>query len=146
MNDILKDEWGHQGLVVTDWGAMNERVDALKAGVELEMPGAPNGNDAKIVAAVRSGELDEAVLDRAVERILTLILKAQATLAQDFSYDPQAHHALARRVAGEGAVLLKNDGQLLPLKAGARIALIGRFAKSPRYQGAGKLPDETDPP
>ena len=137
MNDILKDEWGHQGLVVTDWGAMNERVDALKAGVELEMPGAPNGNDAKILAAVRSGELDEAVLDCAVERILTLILKAQATLAQDFSYDPQAHHALARRVAGEGAVLLKNDGQLLPLKAGARIALIGRFAKSPRYQGAG---------
>ena len=88
MNDILKEEWGHQGLVVTDWGAMNERVEALKAGVELEMPGAPNGNDAKIVAAVRSGELDEAVLDRAVERILTLIFKAQATLAQDFSYDP----------------------------------------------------------
>ena len=137
MNDILKDEWGHQGLVVTDWGAMNERVEALKAGVELEMPGAPNGNDAKIVAAVRSGELDEAVLDRAVERILTLIFKAQASLAQDFSYDPQAHHALARSVAGEGAVLLKNEGQLLPLPAGSRIALVGRFAKSPRYQGAG---------
>jgi beta-glucosidase len=137
INDILKEEWGHQGLVVTDWGAMNERVTALKAGVELEMPGTRNGNDACIVAAVRSGELDEAILDRAVARILTLIFKAQATLAQDFSYDPQAHHALARRVAGEGAVLLKNAGGLLPLKPGAKIALIGRFAKEPRYQGAG---------
>jgi beta-glucosidase len=137
MNDILKEEWGHQGLVVTDWGAMNERVTALKAGVELEMPGTPNGNDARIAAAVRSGELDESVLDRAVERILTLIFKAHGTLAQDFSYDPQAHHALARRVAGEGAVLLKNDAGLLPLQSGAKIALIGRFAKEPRYQGAG---------
>jgi beta-glucosidase len=137
MTGILKEEWGHQGLVLTDWGAMNERVAALKAGVELEMPGAPNDNDAKIVAAVRSGDLDPAVLDRAVERILTLICNAQAALTQDVSYDPQAHHALARRVAGEGAVLLKNEGRLLPLPAGARIALLGRFAKSPRYQGAG---------
>ena len=137
MNDILKDEWGHTGLVVTDWGAMNERVEALKAGVELEMPGAHNGNDLRIVAAVRSGALAEATLDRAVERILALIFKAQATLAQDYTYDPQMHHALARRVAGEGAVLLKNEGGLLPLPAGAKIALIGRFARSPRYQGAG---------
>jgi beta-glucosidase len=137
MNDILKDEWGHTGLVVTDWGAMNERVEALKAGVELEMPGAHNGNDLRIVAAVRSGALAEATLDRAVERILALIFKAQATLAQNYTYDPQAHHALARRVAGEGAVLLKNEGGLLPLPAGAKIALIGRFARSPRYQGAG---------
>ncbi len=137
MTDILKEEWGHQGLVVTDWGAMDERVDALQAGVELEMPGAPNGNDAKIVAAVKAGALDEAVLDRAVARILTLIFKAADTLAQDFTYDRQAHHELARRVAGEGAVLLKNEGQLLPLPADARIALIGRFARTPRYQGAG---------
>jgi beta-glucosidase len=137
MTDILKEEWGHEGLVLTDWGAMNERVTALQAGVELEMPGAPNGNDAKIVAAVRSGEMAEAVLDRAVERILTLVYKAKDTLARDFSYDPQAHHALARRVAGEGAVLLKNDGHLLPMQAGAKLALIGRFAKVPRYQGAG---------
>ncbi|HOC21448.1 MAG: glycosyl hydrolase [Chloroflexi bacterium] len=137
MTDILKEEWGHQGLVVTDWGAMDERVDALQAGVELEMPGAPNGNDAKIVAAVKAGVLDEAVLDRAVARILTLIFKAADTLAQDFTYDRQAHHELARRVAGEGAVLLKNEGRLLPLPADARIALIGRFARTPRYQGAG---------
>ena len=137
MNEILKEEWGHQGLVVTDWGAMNERVPALKAGVDLEMPGPSPENDARILAAVRSGELDEAVLDQAVERILTMVFKAQAGLAQDFSYDAAAHHALARRAASEGAVLLKNDGQLLPLQPGVRIALIGRFARHPRYQGAG---------
>lgn len=137
IREILKEEWGHTGLVVTDWGAMNERVAALRAGVELEMPAANNGNDASIVAAVRSGALDEAVLDSAVERILTLIRSAQPRLSEDFTYDPQAHHALARQVAGEGAVLLKNEGGLLPLKSGAKIALIGRFARQPRYQGAG---------
>ncbi len=137
MNEILKEEWGHQGLVVTDWGAMSERVPALKAGVDLEMPGPSPENDTRILAAVRSGELDEAVLDQAVERILTMVFKAQAGLAQDFLYDPAIHHALARRVASEGAVLLKNDGQLLPLQPGVRIALIGRFARHPRYQGAG---------
>jgi beta-glucosidase len=137
MNDILKEEWGHEGLVVTDWGAMNERVEGLLAGVELEMPGAKNGNDAKIIAAVQSGELDKATLDRSVELILTMILKAEETLSKDFSYNAQAHHALARRVAGEGAVLLKNDGRHLPLKKSTKVALIGRFAKHPRYQGAG---------
>jgi beta-glucosidase len=137
MTDILKDEWGHEGLVVTDWGAMNDRPVALEAGTELEMPGSPNGNDAKIVAAVQSGQLGEAVLDLAVERILTMIFKAEETLSKDYAYDPQAHHALARRVAGEGAVLLKNDGAILPLHQDAQVALIGRFAKTPRYQGAG---------
>lgn len=137
MRDMLKDEWGHEGLVVTDWGAMNDRVKALKAGVELEMPGTKNGNDARIVAAVQSGELDEAILDEAVERLLTMIFKAEAALTEDFTYDPKAHHALARKVAGEGAVLLKNDAGLLPIKADTKVALIGRFAKHPRYQGAG---------
>jgi beta-glucosidase len=137
MRDILKDEWGHEGLVMTDWGAMNNRVEALKAGVELEMPGTNNGNDDKIVQAVQSGELDEAVLDGAVERLLTMIFNAEPILSEEFTYDPKAHHALARRVAGEGAVLLKNDGGLLPLKADTKVALIGRFAKHPRYQGAG---------
>ena len=137
MTDILKEEWGHQGLVVTDWGAMNERVDALNAGVELEMPGTPNGNDERIVAAVKAGTLDVAVLDRAVERILALIFKADETLSKDFTYDKQTHHTLARCVAAEGAVLLKNEGGILPVQADTKIALIGRFAKSPRYQGAG---------
>jgi beta-glucosidase len=134
---ILKKEWGHSGLVVTDWGAINDRVEGLKAGLELEMPGLPNGNDASIVAAVQSGQLDEAVLDKAVERLLTLILKADESLSIDSNYDRDAHHALARRVAAEGAVLLKNEAALLPLPVNARIALIGRFAKHPRYQGAG---------
>jgi len=137
MTDILKKEWGHEGLVVTDWGAMNERVTGLKAGIDLEMPGAPNGNDAKIVAAVQSGQLDEAGLDSAVERILTMIFKAAETLAEEHSYDSNAHHTLARQVAGEGAVLLKNKNGILPLSENARVALIGGFAKSPRYQGAG---------
>ena len=137
MTTILKEEWGHEGLVVTDWGAMNDRVQGLQAGVELEMPGIPNGNDARIVAAVRSGQLDEAVLDRAVERIVTMIRKAEKTLSLDYVYDRAAHHALARRAAAEGAVLLRNQGPTLPLREGAKIALIGRFAKEPRYQGAG---------
>ena len=137
MTDILKNEWGHEGLVVTDWGAMNDRVDGLKAGVELEMPGSANGNDEKIVAAVQSGQLDEAVLDRSVERILQLIFKAEETLSQDYTYDRDAHHALARKVAGEGAVLLKNAGDILPLAENSKVALIGRFAKEPRFQGAG---------
>ena len=115
MTDILKEEWGHDGLVVTDWGAMNGRVEGLIAGIELEMPGSPNGNDAKIVDAVTAGQLDEAILDRTVERILHLIFKAEETLAEDTVYDPDVHHALPRKVAGEGAVLLKNEGGILKL-------------------------------
>jgi beta-glucosidase len=137
LTDILRDEWGYQGLVVTDWTAMNERLEALKAGVDLEMPGPATSNTDKIITAVRSGALDERVLDRAVERILALIFKAQETLSTEYTYDQEAHHALARRVAGEGAVLLKNNGHLLPLQPDVKIALIGRFAKSPRFQGAG---------
>jgi len=137
MRTILKDEWGHEGLVVTDWGAMNDRPVALEAGTELEMPGAPNGNDARIVAAVQAGKLAEAVLNEAAERILTLIFKAAETLSEPFTYEIQSHHALARKVAGEGAVLLKNEDNILPLSDDTKVALIGRFAKEPRYQGAG---------
>jgi beta-glucosidase len=137
MKDILKKEWEHVGLVVTDWGAMNERVAGLEAGVELEMPGTRNGNDARIVAAIQGNRLDEAVLDRAVEQILTMIFKAAGTLAEDYKYDRQAHHALARKVAGEGAVLLKNENGILPLQKTAKVALLGEFARTPRFQGAG---------
>jgi len=137
MSEILKDEWGHQGLVVTDWGAMNDPVEALKAGVDLEMPGGSTGSAEKIITAVRGAELDEAALDRAVERILGLIHKAEPALAREFGCDAQAQHALARRAAGEGVVLLKNEAGLLPLAADVKIALLGGFAKTPRYQGAG---------
>ncbi|MAT44951.1 MAG: glycosyl hydrolase [Anaerolineaceae bacterium] len=137
MTNILKEEWGHEGLVVTDWGAMNDQVEALKAGVELQMPGTHKSNDANIVAAVKTGVLEEATLGRAVERILTLIFKAEKSLSTDYTYDKEAHHLLARQAAAEGAVLLKNEEQILPLKPGLKIGLIGRFAKYPRYQGAG---------
>ncbi|MCK4898480.1 MAG: glycoside hydrolase family 3 C-terminal domain-containing protein [Anaerolineales bacterium] len=137
MTDILKEEWGHEGIVVTDWGAMNERMDGLAAGIELEMPGTKNGNDARIVAAVREGRLDEIILDQAVERLLIMIFKAAETLSEDYQYDRQVHHALARRVVAEGAVLLKNNGGILPLQETAKVALIGEFAKTPRYQGSG---------
>jgi beta-glucosidase len=138
MNAILKEEWGHQGLVVTDWGAMNDRVAGLKAGVELEMPGTFSGNDELIAAAVRDGELDQAVLDEAVARILRLIGKADAALSHSGErFDAAVHHALARQAAAEAAVLLKNDGSVLPLAEHQRVALLGRFAKDPSYQGAG---------
>lgn len=137
LTEMLKAEWGHLGLVMTDWGAMNERVPALKAGLELEMPGVNNGNDELIVAAVQSGDLDEAVLDKAIARILEMVFKAQETLKADFSYEIEKHHDLARRVAGEGAVLLKNEGSILPLEKNMKVALLGAFAKHPRYQGAG---------
>ncbi len=137
LSKILKEKWGHKGLVMTDWGAMNERVPALIAGLALEMPGGSVENDAMIVTAIRSGELDETVLDQAVESILEMVFKAQATLAEDHAYDADAHHMLARHVAGEGAVLLKNESQILPLHKGSKVALLGNFAKAPRYQGAG---------
>ncbi|MEL7644874.1 MAG: glycoside hydrolase family 3 C-terminal domain-containing protein [Anaerolineaceae bacterium] len=137
LSDILREEWGFEGLVVTDWGAMNEVAEAVRAGTDLEMPGVENGNTERLIAAVRSGKLEEAALDRAVERVLTLIQKSTAALRPGFTYDPQAHHLLARRAAAEGAVLLKNEDSLLPLQNTGKVGLIGRFAREPRYQGAG---------
>jgi len=101
------------------------------------MPGNAKDNDALIAEAVRNGEIDEAVLDQAVERILKIVFKAQPALVEDFTYDVDAHHALARRAASEGAVLLKNEDQVLPLAKTTRVAVLGSFAKAPRYQGAG---------
>jgi beta-glucosidase len=137
MRDILKEKWGHEGLVVTDWGAMNDAVAAIKAGVELEMPGSLNGNAGLVFNAVATNKLDESVLDSAVERILQLIFKAQETLAEPFTTNLDAHHRLARKVAGEGAVLLKNENSILPLPKDCKIAVLGQFAKEPRFQGAG---------
>ena len=137
LTDIHRQRWGFQGLVVTDWGAMNDRVAALEAGLDLEMPGPAVENEALILDAVRKGELDENILDQAVERILKMVFKAHVNMAEDFSFDPDGHHALARQVAAEGAVLLKNDQSTLPLLKTSRVALLGTFAKQPRYQGAG---------
>jgi beta-glucosidase len=146
LTEVLREEWGFDGLVVSDWGAVHDRVAALDAGLDLEMPPNLGVSDAALVAAVRSGELDEAVLDRAVSRVLQLIDRApsgavdvgeEATVRPEF--DADGHHALAREAAAECAVLLKNDGDLLPLRpsVGDTVAVIGEFARTPRHQGAG---------
>ncbi|TDL49813.1 glycosyl hydrolase [Paenibacillus dendritiformis] len=137
LTDVLKENWKHEGFVMTDWGAINERVKGLKAGLELEMPYAGPDHDQMIVDAVRSGELDEAVLDQAVERLLTVIFQAYDNKKPGFTYDKEAHHALARRAAAESMVLLKNGGGLLPLDKQQSVAVIGAFAAQPRYQGGG---------
>ena len=136
LNDILKEEWGHTGLVVTDWGACNDRVKGIQAGMELEMPSSGGRNDEKIVKAVNNGILSEGTLDKAVIRIIELILKSQESRIEGFKYDVQKHHLLAKKVAANSTVLLKND-HILPLSKEQKIAVIGEFAKTPRYQGAG---------
>ncbi|WP_256762218.1 glycoside hydrolase family 3 protein [Cohnella sp. WQ 127256] len=137
LTDILKDEWGHEGFVVSDWGAVNERADGLAAGLELEMPSSGGAGDRKVVEAVRSGKLSEEKLDRAVERLLNIIFMAVDNKKTGASYDMQAHHQLAREVARESMVLLKNEGDILPLLKEGHIAVIGEFAVKPRYQGGG---------
>lgn len=135
---VLRDEWGFEGLVVSDWGAVNERVPSLAAGMDLEMPTSNGHTDAQLVAAVRDGSLDESVLDGAAGRVLDLVRKSQAGAGSITGpLDADAHHALAREAAGRGIVLLKNDGDLLPLSPAASVAVIGAFAEKPRYQGAG---------
>ena len=136
LNDVLREDWGFEGIVVTDWGANNDKVLGLKAGQDLEMPTSFGIAAAKIVEAVNNGELDEAVLDTCVDRIIDLILKSKASL-RDYVYDKDDHHALARKIAGESMVLLKNKNNMLPLDKSKKIALIGEMAKNPRYQGAG---------
>lgn len=150
LNKVLRDEWGFEGLVMTDWGAMDERVPSLKAGLDLEMPDCHGETDKLIVKAVQSGELEESVLDTAVERILTMVDK-YLTARKDIDpasmvhplpssvergYDVAAHHALARTTAEQSAVLLKNE-DILPLQKDKKIAFIGEFAKVPRIQGGG---------
>lgn len=137
LTKILREEWGFAGFVVSDWGAVNERVDGLRAGLDLEMPSSHGMNDRKIVEAVRSGRLPEEVLDRAVRRMLAFLLKATENRGEKPACNLEAHHALARRVARETMVLLKNEGRLLPLQKAGTIAVIGEFAVNPRFQGGG---------
>ncbi|MGM0880768.1 MAG: beta-glucosidase [Bacillota bacterium] len=135
LTDILKGEWGHEGFVVSDWGAVNERDDGLAAGLELEMP-FDNGTS-KILEAVKNGKLSEEKLNHAVERLMRVIFKTVDHKKHGATYDKAAHHQLAREVARESMVLLKNEGGLLPLKKEGRIAVIGEMAKAPRFQGGG---------
>ena len=134
MTDVPRGEWGFAGAIMTDWGAMNDRVEAVKAGLDLEMPGPCSGNDARIVQAVRDGALSEEQVDVCAARMVELALRVAENAAD--AYDREAHNELARQIARESAVLLRK-GSALPLKAGARLAVIGDFAKNPRYQGAG---------
>ncbi len=145
--DILKEEWGFEGFVVSDWGAVHDRVASLKGGLDLEMPGPRDLRVKAVVEAVQSGELSESVLDESVRRILGIVLKAAET-PKGGKFDVSAHHALARRIAAEGMVLLKNNG-ILPLKDPKQIAVIGRTANEAHFQGGGSShinPTQVDNP
>ncbi len=133
--DILRDEWGFEGFVVSDWGAVHDRVEAIKAGLDLEMPGPAERRVNAVITAVQSGALEESVLDDAVRRILRIAFMAAQT-KKGSSFDASVHHALARKIAGEGMVLLKNNG-ILPLKAQKHIAVIGWAAQNAYFQGGG---------
>jgi beta-glucosidase len=137
LNQVLRKEWGFHGLVVTDWGAMNDRVKSLKAGLDLEMPASNGITDKLIVEAVNNGTLTIQQLDVAVTRVLELVKKFYDGLQKDAVYDKEEHHQLARRIANESAVLLKNDDHILPIKEDTKVAFIGEFAVNPRFQGGG---------
>ena len=135
---ILRDEWGFDGLTMTDWGAANDRVAGVAAGLDLEMPGSRGVNDRRVAAAVTAGELPEPLLDRTAERVVALTLRATAAApGTGTAPDLDAHHALARRAATESAVLLQNAGELLPFSGQRSLAVIGAFARAPRFQGTG---------
>ncbi len=136
LRDILRGEWGYQGVTMSDWGAVNDRVLGLQAGLDLEMPGNDGFHDRMIVQAVRSGRLDPACLDESVGHILALVEKAGQTAPRpDVDLDRQ--HDLARRFAAASMVLLKNEASLLPLQSTQSLGVIGEFARKPRYQGGG---------
>lgn len=138
-NKVLRDEWGFKGAVVSDWGAVNDRVAGLNAGNDLEMPSSGGVNDAKIVEAVKCGVIDETTLDKRVDKLIDIILKGAANKKPGYKFDVKAHNLLSRQIAEQSMVLLKNDGNILPLKRveGEYVAVIGAFADNPRYQGAG---------
>lgn len=138
MRDILRDEWGFDGVVVTDWGGNNDRVAGLLAGNELEMPTTDGETDKEIVEAIKSGKIQEKVLDECVDRLLDLIFTTEKVFEKPhINFDTKEHHQMAQKVAEESIILLKNEGNILPLKKDAKVAVIGDFAEEARYQGAG---------
>ncbi|MEH3076921.1 MAG: glycoside hydrolase family 3 C-terminal domain-containing protein [Quadrisphaera sp.] len=149
LTQVLRDEWGFTGLVVSDWGAVDDRPTGVAAGLDLEMPSSSGASTAKVLAAVREGRISEDDVDRAARRVLQLVAKSQPGLAEPRPYDAAAHHALAREAAQRSAVLLKNEpvsshggDPLLPLDPaawpdGGTVAVVGEMARTPRYQGAG---------
>jgi len=137
LQDILRSEWNYKGAIVTDWGANNDRVDGLRAGSTLEMPSSNGATDAQIVAAVKAGTLDESVVDEQVEIYLNLVFNTTEAIKDAPKVDFNANHDAAVEAARQSIVLLKNEGPILPLAKGTRVAVLGDFAKTPRYQGAG---------
>ena len=136
--DILRDDWGFDGMVVTDWGGSNDHALGVKNGSALEMPCPGNDSIRELMAAVQSGKISESDVDARLDEVLELVFTTHDAVEQSpRTFDADAHHALARRAAAESIVLLKNDGHLLPLTAGESVAVIGDFAETPRYQGAG---------
>ncbi|GAA1580935.1 glycoside hydrolase family 3 C-terminal domain-containing protein [Actinomadura kijaniata] len=134
LTEVLRQEWGFTGAVISDWGAVHDRVAALAAGLDLEMPGDGGVTDAQVVAAVRAGELDEALVDQAVARVVALAGRVTPATGD---LDVDGGHALARTLAADCVVLLKNDGEVLPLEDVTTVAVIGAFATTPRFQGGG---------
>lgn len=137
VKEILRDEWGYKGVLVSDWGAANDQVKGISEGFDLRMPYAGEVMTTKIVEAVKNGQLREEELDTSVKRILTLIKKGTENKKENAAYDVEAHHLLARRAAEESAVLLKNENCVLPIAKNEKIAVIGALAKYVRYQGGG---------
>ena len=138
LTDVLRKGWGFDGYVVSDWGAVNKRVEGLVAGLDLEMPDSGGTTDRQIVEAVKSGKLKQSVLDKTVERILRIVFKF-VDGKKEGNFDKEAHHKLVAEIAKESMVLLKNEKNILPLKEkdAESILFVGEFAKTPRYEGGG---------
>ncbi|MFC1777610.1 beta-glucosidase [Pseudomonadota bacterium] len=139
LTDVLKKQWGYQGIVISDWFAIVDRVAAVKAGMHIEMPGLNAVNDNLIIDAVKNGELDEALIDSMVTEILTIVFKAKSLEKKGVELDVEKHHNHARRVAAEAITLLKNKNNVLPVNPQKyqKVAIIGEFAVNPRFQGNG---------
>src|SRR5699024_1025479 len=137
LTNILKNDWGFEGFVVSDWGSVNDSDKALQAGLDLEMPSSNRASAKKIISANKRNKLNEEKLDKAVENILKIIFKATNNKRINFFYNKESHHQLSRKVARESMILLKNDNNILPLKKNCKFAVIGEVAKKPRYQGEG---------
>ena len=134
LTEILRVEWGFDGFVMSDWGAVSDRINAIKAGLDLEMPGCQGITDEQLVQAVKCGLLDEAILDTAVERILNIVFRYTDNRLSN-EYDPESHHQLSVKIEQESAVLLKNENKILPLNKQLKVVFIGEYAEKPRIQG-----------
>ncbi len=137
LTNILRKEWGYDGLVLTDWGAMNDRIKGFEAGCDLNMPGGSDYMEQEVAKAVEDGKISEEFINQSVDRMIDLILKSSQNLQKSATYDKDAHHKLAKEAACEGIVLLKNEDQILPIEEGKKVAIIGKMAEKIRYQGAG---------